>query len=93
MLLPGTAQRSLVTLLVLLLLACTWASCATGVKSGRSRAFIGYSEESAAPCEDSQGRQVCKAYKRANLCHTGAPLAACLLRGQEMQARMSSVPG
>ena len=82
MLLPGTAQRSqrsLVTLLVLLLVTCTLASCVTGVKSGRSRAFIGYSEEGVPSCEDSQGRQVCEAYARANLCHTGAPLAAWLL--------------
>ena len=90
MLLPGTAQRLLVTLLVLLLVACTLASCVSGVKSGRSRAFIGYSEERVQSCEDSQGHQVCEAYKRANLCHTGALLAACLLCTQEQYA---STPG
>ena len=79
MLLPGTAQHSLVTLLVLLLVACTLTSCVSGVKSGRSRAFVGYSE-------DSQGRQVCEAYARANLCHTGAPLAEWLLCMQETKA-------
>ncbi len=65
--------------LVLLLLACLLACCARGARTGRSGIFVGYSEERvpkdwqgrAPQCTDSNGKQVCEAYKKANLCSTG----------------------
>ena len=65
--------------LVLLLLACLLACCAHGARTGRSGIFVGYSEERvpkdwqgrAPQCMDSNGKQVCEAYKKANLCSTG----------------------